>query len=506
MTSIEFVLLAASGLILLSIFISKASGSLGIPALLVFLTLGILAGSEGIGGIAFDDPKLTQSLGVIALSYILFEGGIETKWREIKPVLWQGISLSTLGSLITAGLIAGFLHYVFSWDLKHGFLLGAVLSSTDAAAVFAVLKTSNLRLKRSTTGLVELESGSNDPMAVFLTVSAIEILQSSTVSIPSLIGELFFEMSVGALVGFMLGRMSVMLINHMRLHHEGLYSVLTLAIVLFTYSTASILHGNGFLAVYISAIVMAQYRFFHKRTLIRFHGGIAWLMQIMMFLTLGLLVSPRELVPVMPIGLGVALFLVFIVRPAAVMLSLALTKINWREKIMIAWLGLKGAVPIILATFPLLAGIEGSKNIFNIVFFVVVISVLVQSPTIKRLALSLKVNLPISDRTYYRREHGPTLSENSELTELIVPYNSPMIDKPIMSLNLPEDAIVMLISREEGTIVPTGRTTLQGGDILTVLADQAALSQLMTTLTTGIRKKRKFILTLRRKYQKEKQE
>lgn len=422
-------------------------------------------------------------MGVIALAFILFVGGLETRWSSIRQVIWQGISLSTIGSLTSAILVGLFLsEIVGGFNFLEGILFGAIVSSTDAAAVFAVLGSSDVRLKGNLTELVELESGSNDPMAVFLTAGIIGLLVDTNSSVIALLPALLMEMSFGGILGYALGRTIVFVINRMRLEHEGLYPVLTFSLVLLTYGLSATLHGNGFLAVYVAGVVVGNLKFYHKRSLTRFHSGLGWLMQIMMFLTLGLLVTPTELIPIIPKGLSVSAFLVFVARPASVFLALAGANLNWREKLLIAWMGLRGAVPIVLATFPLLAGISQADTIFNLVFFTVVLSVLVQGTTIPYVARLLKLNLPYSARSEHAVQYGPTINEQAQMTEVLVPYHSGMAGQTVMMLGLPEDGRVMLVSREEGTLVPAGRTRIEGGDVLMVLATPEALHELETRL------------------------
>jgi potassium/hydrogen antiporter len=469
--------------LLLSLVATKASGRVGVPALLVFLVIGILAGEDGIGGIRYDDAWLTQFLGVIALVFILYVGGLETRWNSIRQVIWKGVSLSTIGSLTSALLVGLFLtHVVGGFTFLEGMLFGAIVSSTDAAAVFAVMRSSNIGLKNSLSELVELESGSNDPMAVFLTAGVIGLLLDAQNSVVSLLPSFLMEMSFGVILGYVMGQGIVFVINRMRLEHEGLYPVLTLSLALLTYGLSQSLHGNGFLAVYVAGVVVGNLKFYHKRSLIRFHSGLGWLMQIMMFLTLGLLVTPSELIPIVPKGLSASAFLVFIARPASVFLALAASSLNWREKLLIAWMGLRGAVPIVLATFPLLAGVAQAETIFNLVFFTVVLSVLVQGMSIPLVARWLKLDVNITTRSQHQLQYGPTINENAQMTEVLVPYHSGMAGQTVMMLGLPEDGRVMLISREEGTVVPTGRTRIQGGDVLMVLATPDALHELEVRL------------------------
>jgi cell volume regulation protein A len=283
MMSFESLFLAASLLLLVSVLASKASTKLGIPALLVFLAIGMLAGSEGIGNIEFDYPHVAQSVGVVALIFILFSGGLDTEWTSVRPVLWQGVALSTIGVVLTAIVVAWFAVSILNFSFYEGLLLGSIVSSTDAAAVFSVLRSKNVSLKPPLKPLLELESGSNDPMAVFLTIGFINLIMNKDASLLDLLPAFALQMSLGGLIGWIMGKGIVYAINRSRLEYDGLYPVLSLSLVLLTYSLADLLGGNGFLAIYIAALVMGNSRFVHKASLIRFHDGLAWLMQIVMF-------------------------------------------------------------------------------------------------------------------------------------------------------------------------------------------------------------------------------
>jgi potassium/hydrogen antiporter len=364
---IENILLIGSILLLFSILASKTSGRLGVPSLIIFLAIGMLAGSEGIGGIQFDDPYFAQSLGVIALTFILFSGGLETKWESVKTVLWKGVTLSTLGVLLTAIFIGVFIMLITDFTLAEGLLIGAIVSSTDAAAVFSILRSKSLGLKGSLRPLLELESGSNDPMAYFLTIGITSVMVNEETTYVSLIPLFFQQMIIGAVAGYLLGKAMIWIFNKINLDYDGLYPVLTLAMVLFTYSFTTYIQGNGFLAVYLAAIILGNHNFVHKKSIIRFYDGQAWLMQIVMFLTLGLLVFPSEMLPFLGTGMMIALFLIFLARPIAVFLCTLPFKMNNRERLLISWVGLRGAVPIVFATYPLIQGVEKSDMIFNIV-------------------------------------------------------------------------------------------------------------------------------------------
>ncbi|HEX3000552.1 MAG TPA: potassium/proton antiporter [Armatimonadota bacterium] len=475
----DYILIGASILLLLSIFASKASSWLGIPSFLLFLIIGMLAGSDGPGGIHFDDPQITQSLGVVALSYILFAGGLSTNWASVRPVIWKGLSLSTVGVSLTALLVGWFAVLVLHFTFIEGLLLGAIVSSTDAAAVFAVLRSQNVRQSERLQSLLEVESGSNDAMAVFLTVAFIRILSVPGASILNLIPLFVQQMVAGAILGYLLGRAMVFVINRIQLECDGLYPVLSLALVAFTYAITALLGGNGYLAVYIAGLVLGSSNFVHKSSLTHFHDGVAWLMQIVMFLTLGLLVFPSRLVSIAGIGLATALFLAFIARPISVFASLSLAKMPLREKTMVAWVGLRGAVPIILATYPLLAGLPRADMMFNVVFFVVLISILLQGPSLPRVGKWLRVGEPKctpAPRTASLSCSGANLS--TSLTEVPVPLDSAAAGRAIVELGLPGGALIVLLRRGDEMIVPGGTTVLASGDTLLIAGETAVLERI----------------------------
>jgi len=390
-TSIDLLFIIFSGLVIVSVLAIKLSIRFGIPSLVLFLAIGMLAGSDGPGGIYFDNPALVQSLGVIALALILFAGGLDTEWAGVRPVLWRGLALSTIGVLLTAFLVGLFVAWLEGFSLLEGLLLGAIVSSTDAAAVFMVLKARNVKLPRPLTHLLELESGSNDPMAVVLTIAIIRLLTAPS----TLFGELviFFatQMVVGAVLGIAMGEIMRRTFNALKLELQGIYPVLSVALALLTYGLTAVLNGSGFLAVYLAGLIMRRRPFPHQQILLQFHDGLAWLMQITMFLILGLQVFPTRLVPIAWVGLLVSLFLIFIARPISVYAALAWSRMSYREQTLIAWVGLRGAVPIVVATFPLLAGIKQADTIFHLVFFIALTSVLLQAPPIALMTRLLKL-------------------------------------------------------------------------------------------------------------------
>lgn len=483
MLAIEHLLIITAVLLSLGVLASKTSSKLGVPALLLFLLLGVMAGSEGPGHIPFDNPALAQSVGVVALAFILFAGGLDTNWRSISPVLWQGLSLASIGVFATALLVGWFATVLLHVDWLHGLLVGAIVSSTDAAAVFSVLRSQGISLKGRIQPLLELESGTNDPMAVFLTIGIIQLIQSPGRS-PWLLLVLFLkQMLVGGGVGWVIGRLAVPIINRLDLDAEGLYSALTVSIVLFAYGITTALGGSGFLAVYLAGVLMGSRDFVHRRSLTTFHNGLAWLMQIILFLVLGLLVYPSRLRPVMGVSVVLALFLVVIARPIGVFISLAFAKVGLRPKILISWIGLRGAVPIVLATFPLLAGVRNAGIYFNVVFFTVSISLLLQGTTIGWLARKLRLQKPspATDRRF-PLDILPAGEDRSQVAEITVNEGSTAVGRPLVSLKLPREAHVMLVTRKSEHLVPRGSTNLKAGDVLSVLADPASLTKVRSVM------------------------
>lgn len=475
---IEETLLIASILLLVGVVASKASSRLGVPALLLFIAVGMLAGSEGPGGIPYDDPRSAQFLGAIALAFILFAGGLDTDRKAIADVLWQGLSLSTIGVTITAALAGLFAAAILKFSWLEGLLLGSIVSSTDAAAVFAVLRSQHIGLKGTTKPLLEFESGSNDPMAVFLTVAAIGLLHNPNTSWISVLPMFALQMTVGGIMGFAVGKAAVLLLNHLKLETEGLYPVCTIATVGFAYAATALLQGSGFLAVYVAGIVMGNSEFIHKRSLARFHDGLAWLMQITMFLVLGLLVFPSRLLPIAVPALLISLFLMFVARPVAVFAALAPASMGFRQKVLVSWVGLRGAVPIILATFPYLAGLPKADVFFNIVFFIVLTSALLQGTSLTVVARWLRLDAPLPERRRYPLEFVPTEKTHSDLVNFTVSPNSAAAGKRIVDMQLPSSALVVLLSRDQDFIAPKGGTTVRSGDSLLVLADKAEVEVL----------------------------
>ncbi|MBC7948898.1 MAG: potassium/proton antiporter [Chitinophagaceae bacterium] len=473
--SAENMMLAGSILLIASIIANKASFKLGIPTLILFLAIGMLAGSEGIGKIYFNDPHLAEILGVLALNFILFSGGLDTKWESVKPVVWKGVALSTIGVLLTATVVGLFAYYILDFTILEGLLLGSIVSATDAAAVFSILRTKNIALKGSLRHVLELESGSNDPMAYILTISLTYLVTHNDASITMLILRFVQQMVIGGLAGILLGKGIVFVINKIKLDIDGLYPVLVMALIFFTYSFTDVIGGNGFLAVYLAAMVMGSSNFIHKKSIIRFYDGQAWLMQIVMFLTLGLLVFPSKILPIIGPGLLISAVLIFVARPIAVFLSLSFFKMRSRDKLFISWVGLRGAVPIVFATYPLIAGIDKAGVIFNLVFFISVTSVMLQGSMLHWVADWLRVTVPKKAKRITALDHELYDTIQSEFVEVILPGNSIAVGKAIVKLRLPKPALIVLIVRDGKYIQPNGSTILEEGDKLLMLANNKEL-------------------------------
>lgn len=473
----ENILLIGSILLFASLIAGKTGHRFGIPALLLFLIVGMLFGSDGLG-IQFHNAKEAQFIGVIALCIILFSGGMDTKISEIKPVLREGVLLATFGVFLTALTTGVFIYWISAITGQHialtmveALLLASVMSSTDSASVFSILRSKNQNLKYNLRPMLELESGSNDPVAYLLTILFIQMIQSSNMGIADLGLQLIIQLGVGAIGGYLLGKLAVFTLNKINIRHQSLYPVLLLALAFFIFSFTNLLEGNGYLAVYIAGVIVGNHQIVHKKNITTFFDGFAWLCQIIMFLTLGLLVNPHELLEVASLGLLVGAFLILIARPASVLLCLLpFRKIPWNGRLFVSWVGLRGAVPVIFATYPQIAGIPHADLIFNVVFFITILSLIIQGITVSILAKWLGLAIP---ETKTNNTFGIELPEEikSSISEIIV---SPQIlskGSLLMHLALPDNTLVVMIKRKEQFIVPKGQTQLYDGDILLVITD-----------------------------------
>ncbi|MCW5899861.1 MAG: potassium/proton antiporter [Flavobacteriales bacterium] len=470
--TIENILLVGSLLLFVSIIVGKTSYKFGVPTLLLFLSIGMLAGSDGIGGIQFADPKAAQFIGVVALNFILFSGGLDTNWSSVRPILWQGVVLSTVGVLLTALSLGLFVWYVTDFTIYESLLLGSIVSSTDAAAVFSILRSKSLALKSNLRPTLELESGSNDPMAYVLTIAFLSLVLNPAQGLASVIPLFIQQMLVGGLAGLGFGMLSKRIINRIQLDFEGLYPILVLALMFVTFSATDFVGGNGFLAIYICAVYLGNQELIHKKAILKFYDGMAWLMQIVLFLTLGLLVFPTQVFPVMGIGLLISLFLIIVARPVSVFLSLVFFRMQLRKRFYISWVGLRGAVPIVFATYPLLAGIDKAPMIFNIVFFVSVTSVLIQGTTLGVVAKWLHMALPERIKPISESEKLIIDLPKANLQEIEILPHFTAVNKRVVDLQFPRSAFIVMIKRDDVYIRPGGSTVILPNDVLMVLADR----------------------------------
>ncbi|MBM4761879.1 potassium/proton antiporter [Bacillus sp. B15-48] len=464
MELIGSLLFILSVMLIIGVLATKFSSRLGLPALILFLIGGMLLNKV----IFFEDVQLTQFIGTLALIIILFDGGTQTKWTKIRPILVPATSLATFGVFITSAVTGIAAMYILDFSLLEGLLLGAIVGSTDAAAVFSVLGNKNFNKRLTAT--LEAESGSNDPMAVFLTVTLIQMIQLPELSIWYAIGSLVLQMTLGLVLGLGLGKLTVIIINSIKLDISGLYPVLAMGAAILTYAVTDFLGGSGLLAVYVMAVFVGNSDLTHRFSILRFNEGFAWMMQIVMFALLGLLVFPNQLTAVFWEGILIVIILMFVARPIAVFISMMFMKYTVKEKLFISWAGLKGAVPIVLATYPIVAGLDSSNQIFNTVFFVVFISALVQGGTLSWFAEKLGLTSEDEDENASIEliNLGTT---NSEIMKVTIPKKAPAIGISLLDLQLPVNTLIIGIIRKEKLLTPTGLSVIEKGDTLFVLCE-----------------------------------
>lgn len=483
--TIEPILFVAAALTLTAVVASKLAARLGIPALLLFLALGMLVGVDGPGGVEFDDAAVAQAVGVAALALILFDGGLGTRWDVVRPVVGPGIALATVSVAITAGVTGAVATWVLDLPIEVGLLLGAIVSSTDAAAVFSVLRSRSTGLRGGIQPTLELESGANDPMAVFLTIGLVELAAGTTSSWTELIPGLIAQAGIGCAAGLAAGYVGRLVLNRIELGSDGLYPVLSISIALFTYGGTALAGGSGFLAVYLCGLWLGNHDVIHGNSIGRFHDAVAWLAQIGMFLVLGLLVSPSRLPSVAWSALVVTAVLILVARPIATALSLTPFRVPWRDQAVVAWIGLRGATPIILATFPLVEGIPESQTLFDVVFFVVLTSVLVQGTTVGPVARLLGATSHAPPRQPSPLEPGRPLPDGTSLRQLTIVDGTFADGRALVDLHLPQRALLVLLERDGTFVVPTGATHLAAGDTVTLLVDDDTFAETRGLLMAG---------------------
>ncbi|KAA9004667.1 potassium/proton antiporter [Paenibacillus spiritus] len=462
----DTMILLLAVLLLIGVFSTKFSSRFGMPSLVLFIAAGMVLNQF----VYYDNIKLTQLAGIFALVIILFEGGMQTSFREIRPIIRPALSLATVGVIVSTVIVGFFARLVLDVPWADSLLFGAIVGSTDAAAVFAVLGGKNIDKRLTST--LEAESGSNDPMAVFLTVTLIEWIQHPDTAIWMLILLFIWEMGMGLVTGLVVGKGAVWLINRINLDSTGLYPVLAVGAAVLTYGLAAMFHSSGLLAVYVAGLVLGNSEVVYHRTIMNFNHGFAWMMQIAMFMLLGLLVFPQDLADIAWQGLLLSLILMVVARPAGVFLSLLFAKFNVREKTLIAWSGLRGAVPIVLATYPLMANLPHGRMFFNVVFFVVLTSAVIQGTTISALAFRLKL--------VGKEGEAPSLMElvalgrtSSEFNHVVIQPHMPIAGLQIAEMELPEDILFTAIIRGDRIVTPLGGTVIEPGDVLYVLSPKS---------------------------------
>ncbi len=478
--------LVAGFLFFMSLVAGTLSEKFKVPALILFLAIGMLAGVDGPGGLAFSDADAANQVGTFALAFILFSGGFQTRWEDIKPIVTQGVVLSTAGVLLTSIFAAIPIAFLPQFNYKDAFLLGSIISSTDAAAVFSILRTQKVGLQGNLKPLLEFESGSNDPMAVFLTLTALTWLQTPDVPLTELAIKFVVQMIAGGAMGFLMGRFACYMIQRLEVSNEALYPVWGICIVLTTFGLTETVYGNGYLAVYICGVVMGGGNFLYKYSLQRFHEGFAWLMQIIMFLVLGLLVNPKELInfSVISVGLLISFALIFFARPLAVFIGTIFSRFNVRDKLFISWTGLRGAVPIILATYPLTQGHPQAKFMFNLIFFVVLTSVMIQGKTLAGVAKLLKLDAVVREAKTYPLAFDITPGSGTDETrEIDIDSDFAVVGHTVSELKFPEGVAILLINRGSKFLIPKGGTVLKADDTLLLFGDINKLNEVEENLT-----------------------
>ncbi|KAA6349532.1 potassium/proton antiporter [termite gut metagenome] len=479
MFSSENILLIGSVLLFISIWVSKTGYRFGVPALLLFLVVGMLFGSDGLG-LQFDNAGQTQFIGMVALSVILFSGGMDTKFSEIRPILAPGILLSTVGVLLIAAFTGVFIWFITTGTnittiylpLSISLLLASTMSSTDSASVFSILRSQKINLKHNLRPMLELESGSNDPMAYMLTIILIQFIQSSGMNAENILLSFVIQFVVGISAGYLLGKLAIFVLNKLNIDNQSLYAILLLSLIFFTFAITDRLKGNGYLAVYIAGIMVGNNKIPNRRDTSTFMDGLTWLFQIIMFLSLGLLVNPIELLEIAPIALLIGVFMIIFGRPLSVFLCLLpFRKITLRSRLFVSWVGLRGAVPIIFATYPVVKGIEGSNIIFNIVFFITILSLVIQGSTVSFMAQKFNLSLPFEKKG---NDFGVELPEeiDSKLSDMTVTHE--MLEKAdtLKDMNLPKGTLVMIVKRKSRFLVPNGTLKLHAGDKLLLISEK----------------------------------
>ncbi|RKQ29292.1 potassium/proton antiporter [Oceanobacillus halophilus] len=478
----EYFILILGLLLIIGVLATKFSSRLGVPALVLFILVGMLLGSDGFKLIDFSDYNLSRLIGMFALVIILFDGGLQTKWSTVKPVVTPSLILATIGVILTSLIVGIGAKFVLEVTWFEALLFGSIVGSTDAAAVFAVLKGKNIKPRIKAT--LEAESGSNDPMAMILMISFIQLISMDQSSYLTLVGSFFWQMIIGLVFGLVAGKIATIAINNINLDSSGLYPVFTLAFALLIYSITDLINASGLLAVYVAAVLIGNSEITYRHSIFRFNEGFAWIAQILMFTILGLLVFPTHLFTwdIIWKGLLVSFILIFLARPIAVFLSTVKLGYNTKEKVFLSWAGLKGAVPIVLATFPMAAGLENSQLFFNVIFFIVLISALVQGSTISIFAEKLGLTGPKKTEPMHSLELVSLGKANAEMIEYEASDDTTIIGESLADIEFPNDVLVNAVIRNDELITPSGDTKIEPGDILYILVSRKSKKELKQLL------------------------
>lgn len=463
-------MIICSLVLLICITSTKILYKFGVPILLIFIVLGMLFGSDGIVGIYFDNYELASDICSIALIFIMFYGGFGTNWKMAKPIAVQSILMSSLGVVITAGLTGLFSSIVFKTSLLEGLLIGAVIASTDAAAVFAILRSQKLNLKGSIASILEIESGSNDPFAYMLTIIILGLMSNQGYG--SIVPLLLNQIIVGILASIVLAKLSVYLLRNVMFEIEGFYPIFITAIAILAYSLSEYFGGNGYLSVYITGIIIGNSKIPHKKSIFQFFDGVSWLMQILLFFLLGLLAFPSQIPSVMFKGISISIFMILIARPIATFSILSWFKVPIKEQLFISWVGIRGAASIVFAIFAVTYDVHINYDIFHIIFFIALFSVSVQGTLIPKVAR--KLDLIDDDQSVLKTFNDYKENKSTKLIEFTISENSPIANKSIMDSNIPEDILVVMIKRKGDVLVPNGSTVILPGDTLVLSGNTLA--------------------------------
>ena len=461
-------LMIISGLILIiCITSSKVLYKFGVPMLLIFIVLGMIFGSDGLVGIYFDNYELTSKLCSLGLVFIMFYGGFGTNWDMAKPVAVPSILMSSLGVIITAGLTGLFCHLVIKTSLLEGFLIGSIVASTDAASVFTILRAQKLNLKGSLASLLEVESGSNDPIAYMMTLIVLTMMKSSgELGVGTVAYMIFTQIAFGLIIGFLLAKSTVYILRYSNFEVEGFYTIFVTAVAILSYSLSEFLGGNGYLSVYMAGIIIGNSKIPRKKSMFHFFDGISWIMQIVLFFMLGLLSFPSKLHYIKGTAISISIFMILIARPLATFAILSPFKFTVKEKIFISWVGLRGAASVVFAIFAVTHGVNIENDIFHIIFFIALFSVATQGTLIPKIASLLGLVDTEHEGSVLKTFTDYTGEINTDLLEVNITEDSKWIDKMIMDANIPEEILIVMIKRDNKVLVPKGSTVIKNGDTL----------------------------------------